>query len=58
MTADGVVARIEPGSGMGVQFKELNRDGRAKMVQILEYVQKTSAFHDSQYFRSLLKSKS
>src|SRR3984957_19269882 len=55
MTADGVVARIEPGCGMGVQFKELNRDGRARMVKILEYVQKTSAFHDSCYFRSLLK---
>ncbi len=55
MTAEGVVARIEPGSGMGVQFKELNREGRTRMLKILDYVQKTSAFYDSRYFASLLK---
>jgi diguanylate cyclase (GGDEF)-like protein/putative nucleotidyltransferase with HDIG domain len=55
MTAEGVVARIEPGCGMGVQFKELNREGRARMLKILEYVQKTSAFYDSRYFATLLK---
>jgi diguanylate cyclase (GGDEF)-like protein len=55
MTAEGVVARIEPGCGMGVQFKELNREGRDRMLKILEYVRKTSAFYDSRYFESLLK---
>jgi diguanylate cyclase (GGDEF)-like protein/putative nucleotidyltransferase with HDIG domain len=55
MTAEGVVARIEPGTGMGVQFKELNREGRVRMLKILEYVRKTSAFYDSRYFASLLK---
>ncbi|HEY6766536.1 MAG TPA: HD domain-containing phosphohydrolase [Candidatus Sulfotelmatobacter sp.] len=55
MTAEGVVARIEPGSGIGVQFKELNREGRKRMLKILQYVQKTSAFYDSRYFETLLK---
>src|ERR1700685_1169224 len=55
MTAEGVVARIGPGIGMGVQFKELNREGRVRMLKILEYVRKTSAFYDSRYFASLLK---
>jgi diguanylate cyclase (GGDEF)-like protein/putative nucleotidyltransferase with HDIG domain len=55
MTAEGVVARIEPGCGIGVQLKELNREGRVRMLKILEYVRKTSAFYDSRYFSSLLK---
>jgi diguanylate cyclase (GGDEF)-like protein/putative nucleotidyltransferase with HDIG domain len=55
MTADGVVARIEPGCGMGVQFKELNREGRIRMLKILDYVKKSSAFHDNRYYASLLK---
>src|SRR3984885_7434487 len=55
MTAEGGVARIEPGGGLGVQFKELNREGRVRMLKILEYVRKTSAFYDSKYFSSLLK---
>ena len=49
------LARIEPGCGMGVQFKEVNRAGRKRMLKILEYVQKTSAFYDNRYFTALLK---
>jgi diguanylate cyclase (GGDEF)-like protein/putative nucleotidyltransferase with HDIG domain len=55
MTAEGVVARIDPGSGVAVQFKEMNREGREKMLKILEYVQKTTTFYNNRYFEGLLK---
>ena len=29
LSAEGVVARLDPGSGVAVQFREMNRDGRA-----------------------------
>jgi hypothetical protein len=52
--ADGVVLRIEPGSGVAIQFDEMNRDGRESMYRILEYVQNTSTFYDNNYFKKLL----
>ena len=55
LTADGVVARIDPGVGAAVQFKETNREGREKMLKILEYVQKTTTFYNNRYFEGLLK---
>src|ERR1700733_540485 len=55
LTADGVVARIDPGVGAAVQFKETNREGREKMLKILEYVQKTTTFYNKRYFEGLLK---
>ena len=27
LSAEGVVARLDPGSGMAVQFREMNREG-------------------------------
>jgi len=53
--AEGVVARLDPGSGVAVQFREMNRDGRDRMFRILEFVQKTSAFYNNRYFENLLK---
>jgi len=55
LTAEGVVARIDPGVGAAVQFKETNREGREKMLKILEYVQKTTTFYNNRYFEGLLK---
>jgi diguanylate cyclase (GGDEF)-like protein/putative nucleotidyltransferase with HDIG domain len=55
LSADGIVARLDPGSGVAVQFRELNRDGRDRMFRILEFVQKTSAFYNNRYFENLLK---
>jgi diguanylate cyclase (GGDEF)-like protein/putative nucleotidyltransferase with HDIG domain len=55
LSADGVVARLDPGSGVAVQFREMNRDGRDRMFRILEFVQKTSAFYNNRYFENLLK---
>ena len=55
LTAEGVVARLDPGSGLAVQFREMNRDGRDRMFKILEFVQKTTAFYNNRYFEGLMK---
>jgi diguanylate cyclase (GGDEF)-like protein len=56
LKAEGVVARLDPGSGIAVQFREMNRDGRERMFKILEYVQKTTTFYNNRYLDSLTKS--
>src|ERR1700685_2522943 len=53
--AAGALSRIDPGVGAAVQFKETNREGREKMLKILEYVQKTTTFYNNRYFEGLLK---
>jgi diguanylate cyclase (GGDEF)-like protein/putative nucleotidyltransferase with HDIG domain len=55
LIAEGVVARLDPGSGVAVQFREVNRDGRERMFRILEFVKKSTAFHNSRYFETLVK---
>ncbi|MGA2859085.1 MAG: diguanylate cyclase [Candidatus Sulfotelmatobacter sp.] len=52
---EGVVARLDPGSGVAVQFREVNREGRERMFKILEFVQKATAFYNNRYFENLLK---
>jgi len=56
LTAEGVVARLDPGSGVAVQFREMNREGRERMFRILEFVQKTTSFYNKRYLDSLTKS--
>ena len=55
LTTEGIVARIEPGVGIAVQFREVNREGREKMFKILEFVQKSTTFYNNRYFENLLK---
>jgi diguanylate cyclase (GGDEF)-like protein len=55
LSADGTVARLDPGSGIAVQFRELNREGRERMFKILEFVQKATAFYDNRYLENLTK---
>ena len=52
----GVVARLDPGSGIAVQFREMNREGRERMLKVLEFVQKTTTFYNNRYLDSLTKS--
>jgi diguanylate cyclase (GGDEF)-like protein/putative nucleotidyltransferase with HDIG domain len=52
---EGVVVRLEPGSGVAVQFREVNREGRERMFKILEFVQKATAYYNNRYFENLLK---
>ena len=53
--ADGVVMRLDPGSGIAVQFPEMNRDARERMFRIIEFVQKTTSFYNKRYLDSLAK---
>ncbi len=55
LAAEGVVMRLDPGSGVAVQFREVNRDGRERMFKILEFVQKSTAFYNNRYFENLIK---
>ena len=56
LSAEGVVARLDPGTGVAVQFREMNREGRERMFKILEFVQKTTTFYNNRYLDSLTKS--
>jgi hypothetical protein len=51
--ADGTVARMHPGSGIAVQFKELNREDKVRMHRILEFVQNSTALYDNRYYEKL-----
>jgi hypothetical protein len=55
LSAEGVVARLDPGSGVAVQFREANREGRERMFKILEFVQKSTTFYNNRYFENLTK---
>ena len=55
LATEGVVARMDPGSGVAVQFREANREGRDRMFRILEFVQKSTAYYNNRYFENLTK---
>src|ERR1700686_4713228 len=55
LSTEGVVARLDPGSGLAIQFREVNREGRDRMLKILEFVQKTTTFYNNRYLNSLTK---
>jgi diguanylate cyclase (GGDEF)-like protein len=55
LQADGVVVRIDPGSGIAVRFNAMNREERDKMHRILEFVHNTTKFYDNRYITELLK---
>jgi c-di-GMP-binding flagellar brake protein YcgR len=56
LSAEGTVARIHPGSGVAVKFKEMSRDSREKMYRILEFVQSTTTVYNDRYLQNLFKS--
>ncbi len=56
LSVEGTVLRLDPGSGVAVQFKEMNRETRERMFKILEFVQKTTTFYNKRYLDSLAKS--
>jgi diguanylate cyclase (GGDEF)-like protein len=53
LSAEGTVARIHPGSGVAVQFKEMSRESREKMYRILEFVQSTTTMYNDRYLQGL-----
>jgi diguanylate cyclase (GGDEF)-like protein/putative nucleotidyltransferase with HDIG domain len=53
LSAEGTVARIHPGSGIAVQFKEMSRESREKMYRILEFVQSSTTVYNDRYLQSI-----
>jgi len=53
LKAEGSIARIHPGSGVAVQFKEMSRESRDKMYRILEFVQNTTTLYNDRYMQKL-----
>lgn len=56
LSAEGVVTRLDPGAGVAVQFREMNREARERMFKILGLVQKTTTYYNNRYLNSLTKS--
>jgi hypothetical protein len=53
LNAEGTVARIHPGSGVAVQFKEISRESREQMYRILEFVQNSTTVYNDRYLQTL-----
>ena len=55
LSTEGTVARIHPGSGVAMQFKEMSRESREKMYRVLEFVQSTTTIYNDRYLQNLFK---
>jgi diguanylate cyclase (GGDEF)-like protein/putative nucleotidyltransferase with HDIG domain len=55
LSTEGTVARIHPGSGVAIQFKEMSRESREKMYGILEFVQNSTTVYNDRYLQNLFK---
>jgi diguanylate cyclase (GGDEF)-like protein/putative nucleotidyltransferase with HDIG domain len=53
LQAEGCVTRMDLGSGVAVQFKELNREDRNEMQRILALVQNTTMSYENRYLKLL-----
>jgi len=53
LNSEGTIARIHPGSGVAIQFKEMSRESREKMYRILEFVQSTTTLYNDRYLQKL-----
>jgi diguanylate cyclase (GGDEF)-like protein len=53
MQAEGSIVRTDPGVGLAIKFKEGNRESRAHLQQILEFVDQTTRLYDQQYLAKL-----
>ncbi|MGA8622561.1 MAG: diguanylate cyclase [Candidatus Sulfotelmatobacter sp.] len=55
LSTEGTIARIHPGSGVAVQFKEMSRESREKMYKVLEFIQSTTTLYNDRYLQNLFK---
>jgi hypothetical protein len=53
LTAEGSVVRSDPGMGLAIKFKEGNRENRAHLQKILDYVDNKTRAYDSEYLTRL-----
>ncbi len=55
LQAEGSVVRSDPGTGLAIKFKEGNREDRAHLQQILDFVDRSTKMYDAQYISKLAK---
>jgi PilZ domain-containing protein len=53
LPAEASVVRSDPGMGLALKFKEGNRDTRAHLQKILEYVDNKTRAYDNEYLARL-----
>ena len=53
LQAEGSVVRADPGMGLAIKFKEGNRDTRAHLQKILEFVERSTRMYDNEYLARL-----
>ena len=53
LKVEGTVVRFDPGFGVAMQFNELPRQERDKMLKVLEFVHNSSAQRDNFYMKTL-----
>jgi diguanylate cyclase (GGDEF)-like protein/putative nucleotidyltransferase with HDIG domain len=53
LQAEGSVVRADPGMGLAIKFKEGNRDTRAHLQKILDFVDRTTRKYDNEYLARL-----
>jgi diguanylate cyclase (GGDEF)-like protein len=53
LQAEGTVLRTDPGTGVAVQFGDMNREDRAVILRVIEYVQAASTMYDGHYVAKL-----
>jgi hypothetical protein len=53
LQTEGVVVRIDPGTGLSIQFNDMSREDRERMHRVLEFVHNTTMFYDNRYLAKL-----
>ncbi len=53
LQTEGKVLRIDPGSGIAVQFSDMSREDRIAIQRVVEYVQLASTMYDDHYVAKL-----
>jgi diguanylate cyclase (GGDEF)-like protein/putative nucleotidyltransferase with HDIG domain len=55
MRAQGSIVRCDPGQGLAIKFKEVNREERASLQKIIEFVDRSSKLYDNTYLSRFQK---
>jgi diguanylate cyclase (GGDEF)-like protein/putative nucleotidyltransferase with HDIG domain len=53
LLAEGSIVRCDPGMGLAIKFKEGNRDDRAYLQKIVEFVDRSAKTYDNEYLAKL-----
>jgi hypothetical protein len=49
LRAEGSIVRCDPGQGLAIKFKEVNREERVSLQKIVEFVDRSSKLYDNTY---------